>query len=146
MKQHGPTPNMSEILEAAPQIAAARTAKRKICIYVSEDLVARLAVAAENCGATKSGLVGAALDRFLEAPEGDRAGVEERLVHMGRQLDHLVRELKFVNETVAMHARYHLTVTPPLPDAAQPAACRLGAARFDEFTAQVGSASRRVVR
>jgi sugar phosphate permease len=46
--------------------------------------------------------------------------------------------LKLVGETVAMHARYHLTVTPPLPDAAQPAACRLGAARFDEFAAQVG--------
>ena len=138
MKQHGPTPNMSEILEAAPQIAAARTAKRKICIYVSEDIVARLAVAAENSGATKSGLVGAALDRFLEAPEGDRAGVEERLVHMGRQLDHLARELKFVNETVSMHARYHLTVTPPLPDAVQPAACRIGTARFEEFAAQVG--------
>src|SRR5580692_8225259 len=28
-------------------------------------------------------------------------------------------------------------VTPPLPDIEQPAACRLGAARFDEFAAQV---------
>jgi hypothetical protein len=34
--------------------------KRKICVYVSEDLVSRLAVAAEQRGATKSGLVGAA--------------------------------------------------------------------------------------
>ena len=37
-----------------------------------------------------------------------------------------------------MHARYHLTITPPLPAAAQAAACRIGAARFDEFAAQVG--------
>jgi MFS family permease len=114
--------------------------KRKICIYVSEDLVSRLAVAAEHRSATKSGLVGAALDRFLDVAEeqDDRSGVEEHLVNMSRQLDHLERELRFVNETVAMHARYHLAVTPPLPDAAQAAACRIGAARFDEFAAQVG--------
>jgi MFS family permease len=119
---------------------AGRAMKRKICIYVSEDLVSRLAVAAEQRGATKSGLVGAALDRFLDATEDhdDRPGADEHLVRMGRQLDHLERELRFVNETVAMHARYHLAVTPPLPDAAQPAACRIGAARFDEFAAQVG--------
>ena len=129
---------MSEVLEADPSITAGRAVKRKICIYVSEDLVARLAAAAEQRGATKSGLVGAALDRFLDAAEDNPSGVEQRLDQMGRQLDHLASELKFVNETVAMHARYHLTVTPPLPDAAQPAACRLGAARFDEFTAQVG--------
>ena len=114
--------------------------KRKICVYVSEDLVSRLAVAAEHHGATKSGLVGAALDRFLDTADerDDHAGVDQRLAQMGRQLDHLARELRLVNETVAMHARYHLTVTPPLPDAAQPAACRLGAARFEEFAAQVG--------
>ncbi|WP_024512817.1 hypothetical protein [Bradyrhizobium sp. ARR65] len=62
---------------------------------------------------------------------------------MGQQLDQLARELKFVGETVAMHARYHLTVTPALPDAAQSAACRIGAARFNEFVTQV---ARRVDR
>ena len=114
--------------------------KRKICVYVSEDLVSRLAVAAEHRGATKSGLVGAALDRFLDVADerSDQPGVDERLAQMGHQLDHLARELRLVNETVAMHARYHLTITPPLPAAAQPAACRIGAARFDEFAAQVG--------
>lgn len=114
--------------------------KRKICVYVSEELVTRLAAAAEHRGATKSGLVGAALDRFLDAAEesADHLGLDECLAQMGHQLDHLARELRFVNETVAMHARYHLTVTPPLPDVAQPAACRIGAARFDEFAAQVG--------
>jgi hypothetical protein len=66
--------------------------KRKICVYVSEELVTRLAATAEQRGATKSGLVGAALDRFLDAvdDDDDRSGVEERLVGMGRQLDHLV--------------------------------------------------------
>ncbi len=119
------------VLEAGPLVSAGRTVKRKICIYVSEELVTRLSAVAEHRGATKSGLVGAALDRFLNAAEerDDHPGVDERLARMGHQLDHLAHELKLVGETIAMHARYHLTVTTPLPDAAQPAACRLGAAR-----------------
>jgi hypothetical protein len=131
---------MSEVLEAGPLTTAGRTVKRKICIYVSEELVTRLSAAAEHRGATKSGLVGAALDRFLDAAEerDGHPGLDDRLAQIGHELDHLAHELKLVGETVAMHARYHLTVTPPLPDAAQPAACRLGSARFDEFAAQVG--------
>jgi MFS family permease len=116
-----------------------RAMKRKICVYVGEELVTRLAAAAEQRGATKSGLVGAALDRFLDVAgdQDDRPGMDERLAQMGQQLHQLTRELKFVGETVAMHARYHLTVTPALPDAAQSAACRTGAARFNEFVTQV---------
>jgi hypothetical protein len=93
--------------------------KRKICVYVREDLVSRLAIAAEHRGASKSGLVGAALDRFLDVAgdEDHRPGVDERLAQMGQQLDQLAQELKFVGETVAMHARYHLTVTPALIEA-----------------------------
>jgi hypothetical protein len=102
---------------------------------MSPRILFRLAVAAEHRGATKSGLVGAALDRFLDVAEEP----DEHLAQMSRQLAQLARELRFVNETVAMHARYHLTITPPLPAAAQPAACRIGAARFDEFAAQVAS-------
>ena len=113
--------------------------KRKICVYVGEELVTRLAAAAGRRGSTNSGLVGAALERFLDATgdQDDRHGMDERLAQMGQQLDQLTRELKFVGETVAMHARYHLTVTPALPDAAQPAACRIGATRFNEFVTQV---------
>ena len=113
--------------------------KRKICVYVGEELVTRLAAAAGQRGATKSGLVGAALERFLDVTgdQDDRHGMDERLAQMGQQLDQLTRELKFVSETVAMHARYHLTVTPALPDAARSTACRIGAARFDEFVTQV---------
>jgi hypothetical protein len=57
---------------------------------------------------------------------------------MSRQLENVDRDLRVVNETVALHARYHLTVTPPLSPPIRQAACKLGAARFDEFAAQVG--------
>ncbi len=70
--------------------------KRKICVYVSEDLVSRLALAAEQRGATKSGLVGAALDHFLDVAgdQDDRPGMDERLAQMGQQLDQLVKRLR----------------------------------------------------
>jgi len=114
--------------------------KRKICVYLTEQAAARLAATAKHRGATKSGLVAAALDRFLDATDqqDDRASLERRLIWMSRQLEHLDRDLRIVNETVAMHARYHLAVTPPLPAATQSAACTIGSARFDEFAAQVG--------
>jgi hypothetical protein len=114
--------------------------KRKICVYVTEELATRLAAAARERGATKSGLVEVALDRFLSATDqhDERASLERRLTWMSRQLEQLDRDLRIVNETAAMHARFHLAVTPPLPKAAQQAACTAGSARFEEFAAQVG--------
>lgn len=114
--------------------------KRKNCIYINEDLAGRLAAAADQLGVTKSGLIAAALHRFLDDSEGHVASspVQHELAGMRRQLDRLDHELKIVGETVAMHARYHLTVTPAFPEAEQRAACTLGAARFDEFATQVG--------
>ena len=57
---------------------------------------------------------------------------------MSRQLEQLDRDLRIVNESVALQARYQLAVTPPLPAAALRAACVLGSERFDEFATQVG--------
>jgi hypothetical protein len=114
--------------------------KPRIGVYLSEHTAARLAAAAKRPGATKSALVEAALDRFLGSEDDivDSAAVTRRLASMSRQLEHLDRDLKTVNETVALHARFHLAVTPVLPAAAQPGACALGSERFDEFAAQVG--------
>ena len=114
--------------------------KPRIGVYLSEHLAARLAAAAKRPGATKTALVEAALDRFLgsEGDIVDTAAVARRLASMSRQLEHLDRDLKIVNETVALHARFHLAVAPMLPSAAQPSACALGSERFDEFATQVG--------
>ncbi len=114
--------------------------KRKICVYITEQAAARLAAAVEQRGGTKSGLVRDALDRFLDATDerANQASLERRLNWISRQLEQFDRDLRIVNETVAMHARYHLAVTPPLPKAAQHAACAIGAQRFEEFAAQVG--------
>jgi hypothetical protein len=114
--------------------------KPRVGVYLSESMAARLAAAAKRPGATKSGLVEAALERFLGSDDdvGDAVTVAGRLNGLNRQLEHLDRGLRIVNETVALHARFHLAVTPPMPAAAQRASCALGAERFNEFAAQVG--------
>ena len=110
--------------------------KRKISVRLSELIVERLEVAASVPGARKSSIVEAALDLFLEADASESA-LARHLKRISRQLDELQSDLKIVGETVALHARYHLTVTPPVRVADQPAACAIGSQRFEEFAAQV---------
>jgi hypothetical protein len=57
---------------------------------------------------------------------------------LSRQLEQLDRNLRIANETAALHARFHLAVTPLMPAGEQGAACALGAERFEEFATQVG--------
>jgi hypothetical protein len=114
--------------------------KPRVGVYLSERMAARLAEAARRPGATKSALVEAALDHFLGSDDdvGDTATIGRHLTGLSRQIEQLDRNLRIANETVALHARFHLAVTPLLPAAAQGAACALGAQRFEEFAAQVG--------
>ena len=114
--------------------------KPRVGVYLSEAMAARLAEAAERPGATKSALVEAALERFLGSDDdvGDTSSVGRHLAGLSRQIEQLDRNLRVANETVALHARFHLAVTPILPAATQGAACALGAQRFQEFAAQVG--------
>jgi predicted DNA-binding protein len=114
--------------------------KRKISVRLSEEIVERLEAAAQRPGANKTTILEAALDRFLDpsAETIDDATLLRRLDGMSRQLEQLEHNLKIVNETVALHARYHFAITPPLPQSQQRAACALGLERFEEFAAQVG--------
>ena len=114
--------------------------KRKVTVRLSEEVAERLEAAAQRPGANKTAIVEAALTRFLD-PDGDTsdAALLRRLNWMSRQLEKLDRDLRVVSETTALHARYHLTVTPPLPIPEQRAACVLGSERFEVFAAQVGT-------
>jgi hypothetical protein len=102
--------------------------KRKISVRLSEAVVERLEAAVQRPGASKTTIVESAIDRFLDpgAETIDDATLLRRLDCMSRQLEQLEHDLRIVNETVAFHARYHLAVTPPLPQSQQRAACALG--------------------
>lgn len=114
--------------------------KQKISVQLSEELFAGLEATAEQNGKTKTAIVETALSQFLAngAESSDDAALRRRLEWMSRQLEQLERELRIVNETVALHARFHLTVTPAIPQPHQRAACLLGLERFEVFAAQVG--------
>ncbi len=113
--------------------------KPRIGVYLSNRMAARLAEAATRPGVTKSAVVEEALDRLLGSEDdfSDTATLARQFAAMSGQLKQLDLNLRIVNETVALHARFHLAVTPSLPAAAQEAACALGAERFEEFAAQV---------
>jgi len=114
--------------------------KRKISVQLSEQVIERLEAAAEQRSTSKAAIVESALERFLNPDDEtiDDAALLRRLNWMSRQLEQLERDLRIANETVALHARYHLTITPPLPQSHQRAACVLGLERFEVFAAQVG--------
>src|SRR5258708_38107055 len=114
--------------------------KPRVGVYLSEGMAARLSEAAKHPRATKSALVEAALDRFLGSDDAidDTATVAHQLAGLSRQLEQLDRNLRIATETAALHARFHLAVTPLMPAGEQGAACALGAARFEEFATQVG--------
>ncbi|QHO77640.1 hypothetical protein ACH79_38425 [Bradyrhizobium sp. CCBAU 051011] len=112
--------------------------KPRVGVYLSKRTAARLTMAAKRREITKSALVEAAIDRFLASDDTtDAAMLAGRLADLSGQVDQLDRNLGIVSEIVSLHARFHLAVAPELPAATQPAACRLGSARFDEFAAQV---------
>jgi hypothetical protein len=113
--------------------------KRRVTVHLSEELAEGLKAAAQRPGASKAAIVEAALVRFLDAgTEADDATMLRRLDWVSSKLEQLDRDLRMVNETVALHARYHLTVTPAMPQSQQHAACALGLERFEAFAAQVG--------
>jgi hypothetical protein len=114
--------------------------KQKISVQLPEELFARLEAATEQRGTTRTAVVEAALTQFLSngAEPDDDVVLRRRLEWMSHQLEQLERDLRTVNETVALHARFDLTTTPPIPQPHQRAACLLGQERFDVFAAQVG--------
>src|ERR1700682_3313637 len=114
--------------------------KPRVGVYLSEGMAVRLAEAAKHPRATKSALVEAALDRFLGSDDdiSNTATVGRHLAGLSRQLEELDRNLRIANETAALHARFHLAVTPLMPAGEQGAACAVGAERFEEVAAQVG--------
>lgn len=118
--------------------------KCPVKVRLPEQLLARLAAAAARRGVTRTAMIETALVDYL-AHEADgsvpaaHVATLQRLNFMSRQLEQLERDLRIVNETAALHARYHLTVTPQATSSEHDAASALGRERFEAFAAQVGT-------
>jgi predicted MFS family arabinose efflux permease len=112
-------------------------ARRKVTVRLSEGVCGRLDVATDRPGVGKSMLVEAALEDFLNPTPSVEALLREHLDVLHARFDHLDRDMRMIAETVSLHARYHLTVVPPRPEAQQREAIRLGDERFKVMAEQV---------
>src|SRR5246500_3986961 len=113
------------------------SARRKVTVRLSERVCGRLDVATDRPGVGKSMLVEAALEHFLDSTPSVEALLRERLDGIHAESDRLDRDMRIIAETVALHARYHLTVVPPLPESRQREAVVLGDERFKVLAEQV---------
>jgi hypothetical protein len=113
--------------------------KPKIGVYLTKDVAKRLQVAVKRSGATKSDIVNEALSRFLDPPpENDRReDVLRRLDRMAKGIRRIHRDVEIVAETLALHIRQFLMITPPVPKDDQDAALKLGRERYKIFIAQI---------
>jgi predicted transcriptional regulator len=109
------------------------------------DLATRLADYAARKRVSQAAVVEAAVASHLSPDGADRleAALARRLDRIARQIERLERHVKISNEAIALFVRFWLTSTPPLPDAAQPAAQAKGRERYEGFVAALG---RRIVR
>jgi hypothetical protein len=110
---------------------------RKLSVHLSEAVFERLQAATQGPGVSKSRVVEAALERFLDPAPPIEGVLYEHIERMSKQLEQLSGDVQIVSETVALHTRYHLTVNPPLGRSQQRDACVLGDARFKALAEQV---------
>jgi len=113
--------------------------KPKIGVYLTHDVAKQLKMAVRRSGATKSDIVNEALARFLDpAPEKHPSGeVFHRLGGLARGIRRIHRDVEIVAETLAVHIRQFLMITPPVPTSEQEDAKKLGRERYEVFVAQI---------
>jgi len=111
-------------------------ATRKVTVRITEKIHEQLEAATERPGVGKSMIVEAALAQFLN-PRPPENAVHDGFDDIHARFDSLERNLRTIAETVALHARYHLAVMPPLSQQQQREACQLGDERFKVLAEQV---------
>lgn len=115
--------------------------KRRISIYVTPEAERLLKRATADGGATRSGVVDAALKALLDetAKQSELAQLSTRLQKLARAAERIADETTAQTETLALFILYYLCITPPLPESTRAAAEALGKKRFDRFIGQVGA-------
>jgi predicted transcriptional regulator len=104
------------------------------------DLAGKLAYYADRKRVPQALVVETALLSFLSPDSSERleAALGRRLDRLTRQVERLERHISISNEALALFVRFWLTATPPLPDAAQPAAQAKGRERYEGFIEALG--------
>jgi len=113
------------------------SARRKVTVRLSERVCSRLDIATDQPGVGKSMFVEAALEQFLEPTPSIETLLCGRLDDMHARFDRIEHDVRTIAETVALHARYQLAVTPPVSQERQQEAIRIGDERFKVLAEQV---------
>jgi predicted transcriptional regulator len=103
-------------------------------------LAGQLADYADRKRVPQALVVETALSSYLSPDNSERmeAALGRRLDRLTRQVERLERHITISNEALALFVRFWLTVTPPLPDTAQPAAQAKGRERYEGFVEALG--------
>ncbi len=104
------------------------------------ELAVQLADYANRKRVPQALIVETALASYLSPDNSERmeAAIGRRLDRLTRQVERLERHVTISNEALALFVRFWLTVTPPLPDTAQPAAQAKGRERYENFVEALG--------
>ncbi|QQS13831.1 MAG: CopG family transcriptional regulator [Rhodospirillales bacterium] len=104
------------------------------------DVALKLADYASRKRVPQAHIVETALTSFLSPDASERleGALGRRLDRLVRQVERLERNVSISNEALALFVRFWLTATPPLPDAAQPAAQAKGRERYEGYVDALG--------
>jgi MFS family permease len=137
MQQLAELEAQADRVEVRPSRKRKASARRKVTVRLSEGTCDRLDIATNRPGFGKNMLVEAALEHFLNPDPSVETLVRERFDDMHARFDRLEQDMRMIAETVALHARYQLAVTPPVSKERQHEAILLGDERFKVLAEQV---------
>lgn len=114
--------------------------KRRMNVYFSADLIAKVDDLALRRKLSKSAVIEAAVASFLSADASERleAALSRRLDRVSRQIDAVDEDIAIVGEALSLFIRFWLSITPPLPDNVQASSKAKGTERFDGFMRVLG--------
>lgn len=114
--------------------------RNRMNVYFPPDLLRQITELADRKKISRSAIIEAAVASFLSPDSADKreAAFARRLDRLSRQMQRLERDLSITAETLALFIRFWLTVTPPLPNDAQPAAQAKGRERYEGFVEALG--------
>jgi Ribbon-helix-helix protein, copG family len=114
--------------------------RNRLNIYLSPELLRRIADLASRKKLSQSAIIEAAVTSFLSPDGADRreAAFTRRLDLLTRQIQRLEHNTGVTMETLALFVRFLLTITPPLPPDAQAALQAKGQQRYEGFVEALG--------
>ena len=114
--------------------------RNRMNVYFPPEMLVQIAELADRQKLSRSAIVEAAVASFLSPDGADRreAAFARRLDRLTRQVQRLERNVGISTEALALFVRFWLTVTPPLPNEAQPGAQAKGRERYESFIEALG--------